>query len=109
VSGTQTCTIHGPQSLELGPGCGQADAFINGDGVRLVTVNKAGDSWVTGTVEGQFVVVDALGSTVGTGRATSWFGVEDNNQTQVQHFTADGFATCSMARGSASTPRGSSW
>jgi hypothetical protein len=92
VSGTQTCTVHGPQSLELGPGCGQADAFINGDGVMHITVNKAGDAWVTGTVQGEFVVVDATGATVGTGHAQSWFGSEDNNQNGVNHFTANGFA-----------------
>jgi hypothetical protein len=92
VSGTQTCTTHGPQSLELGPGCGQADAFINGNGVFHITVNKAGDSWVTGTVEGDFVVVDVLGNTVGTGHAQSWFGSEDNNQAAVNHFTSNGFA-----------------
>ena len=92
VSGTQTCTMHGPQSLELGPGCGQADAFINGNGVFHITVNKAGDPWVTGTVEGDFIVVDALGNTVGTGHAQSWFGSEDNNKAMVNHFTSNGFA-----------------
>jgi hypothetical protein len=92
VSGTQTCTMHGPQSLELGPGCGQADAYINGNGVFHMTVNKAGDSWVTGTVEGQFIVVDGSGNTVGTGHAQSWFGSEDNNQNGVQHFTSNGYA-----------------
>jgi hypothetical protein len=37
-------------------------------------------------------VVDANGSTVGTGHAQSWFGSDDNNQNGVSHFTANGFA-----------------
>jgi hypothetical protein len=90
--GTYTCTMHGPQSLELGPGCGQADAFINGNGVFHVTVNKAGDSWVTGTVQGDFVTVDSSDNVTGTGHAQSWFGSEDNKQNGVQHFTANGYA-----------------
>ena len=47
---------------------------------------------VTGTVQGQFVVVDSLGDTVGTGHAQSWFGGADNKQNGVQHFTANGYA-----------------
>jgi hypothetical protein len=92
VSGTQTCTVHGPQSMELGPGCGQADAFLNGNGVFHVTINKAGDSWATGTVQGDFVTVDAFGNTTGTGHAQSWFGDENNNKNGVEHFTSNGYA-----------------
>jgi hypothetical protein len=91
-TGTFTCTMHGPQSEELGPGCGQADAFINGNGVFHITVNKAGDSWVTGTVQGDFVTVDGFGDTTGTGHAQQWFGGADNNQNGVQHFTGNGYA-----------------
>jgi hypothetical protein len=89
--GTYTCTMHGPQSEELGPGCGQADAFLNGNGGFHITVNKAGDSWVTGTVQGDIVTVDASGNTTGTGHAQQWFGSADNKQNGVQHFTSNGY------------------
>jgi hypothetical protein len=91
TTGTQTCTTHGPQSFELGPGCGQADAFLNDNGVFHITINKAGDSWVTGTMQGTITTVDGLGNTTGTGHAQQWFGNEDNNQNAVNHFTSNGY------------------
>jgi hypothetical protein len=90
--GTYTCTLHGPMPTDLGPGCGQADAVINGNGVFHLTINKAGDAWATGTVQGDFTTYDASNNVTGTGHAQSWFGEEDNKQNGVQHFTANGYA-----------------
>jgi hypothetical protein len=90
--GTYTCTFHGFMPTDLGPGCGQADAVINGNGVFHVTFNKAGDGWITSTVQGDFTTYDASSNVTGTGHATQWFGGEDNKQNGVQHFTANGFA-----------------
>jgi hypothetical protein len=92
ATGTFTCTMHGPMPTDLGPGCGQADAVINGNGVFHITVNKAGDAWATGTVQGAFTTYDASNNVTGTGHAQQWFGLADNNQNGVQHFTANGYA-----------------
>ncbi len=90
--GTFTCTIHGPMPVDFGPGCGQADAVINGNGVFHLTINAAGDAWATGTVQGAFTTYDASNNVTGTGHAQTWFGDENNNQNGVEHFTANGYA-----------------
>ena len=90
--GTYTCTVHMSGPVDLGPGCGQADAVISGKGVLHMTFNKAGDGWITSTVEGDFTTYDASNSVTGTGHAQQWFGGADNKQNSVNHFTANGFA-----------------
>ena len=58
------------------------------NGVFHITVNGAGDEWVTSTIEGTFVFTAAPSGTVYTGHFVSWFGGEFNNQNTVLNFTA---------------------
>jgi len=67
----------------------QGTLVISGNGVLHMTVNNAGDSWVTGTVEGS---ATAAGF---TGQAVAWFGVENNAQNVVNHFIANATGTLS--------------
>lgn len=61
---------------------------ITYNGVFHVTVNKAGDSWATGTQTGDFVFVpDDASQPSYTGHFTTWFGLSDNNQNGVDHST----------------------
>jgi len=87
---TQTIHLNG-QPIDVGPaGCdGLGDLVITGNGVLHLTVNNAGDSWLTGTVEGS--TTDTTGAY--TGHAAAWFGVEDNNRNFVTHFTANSVGT----------------
>lgn len=88
---TTTQTIHLTGApIDVGPaGCVPGDLVISGNGVLHMTVNNAGDSWTTGTVEGSATVTDGSGVTLFSGHATAWFGSEDNAQNNVQHFTAN--------------------
>ena len=88
---TTTQTIHVTGApIDVGPaGCVPGDLVISGNGVLHVTVNNAGDSWMTGTVEG------AATATGFTGHAVAWFGVEDNAQNSVDHFIANASGTLS--------------
>jgi hypothetical protein len=47
--------------------------------------------WVTGTAEGKVTSTDP--SSGFTGHAAAWFGVADNNQSSVFHFTANAVGT----------------
>ena len=88
---TTTQTIHlTGVPVDVGPaGCVPGDLVISGNGVLHMTTNNAGDFWETGTVEG------AATATGFTGHATAWFGVEDNAQNSVNHFTANAVGTLS--------------
>src|SRR2546429_9453931 len=57
------------------------------NGVFHITINKAGDLWDTGTIEGTFVFVANSGLTY-TGHFTQWFGDSVNKQNEVHPFTA---------------------
>ncbi|HEY7985079.1 MAG TPA: hypothetical protein VID73_12965, partial [Ktedonobacterales bacterium] len=57
------------------------------NGVFHVTVNRAGDFWVTGTMTGTFLFVpDDASQPTFTGHFTSWFGTSANNHNSVDHF-----------------------
>ena len=80
------------QPIDVGPaGCVPGDLVIAGNGVLHQTINNAGDSWVTGTVEGSVTATDP--SSGFTGHAAAWFGVEQNNQNFVTHFIANSVGT----------------
>jgi len=64
-------------------------AAIVGNAVFHVTQNTAGDFWITTTNEGTFLGLPAGFS----GRATQWFGDENNNRNQVVHAISDGQVT----------------
>jgi len=81
---TQTLHLSGVP-IDVGPaGCIPGDISLTGNAVLHITVNNAGDSWMTGTIEG--AVTGSLGY---TGHGMAWFGVEDNNQNGVDHFTSN--------------------
>jgi hypothetical protein len=90
---TTSVTVHvNGAPIDVGPaGCVPGDLVIAGNGVLHQTTNNAGDTWVTGTVEGSVTVTDP--SSGFTGHATAWFGVEQNNQNFVTHFIADSVGT----------------
>jgi hypothetical protein len=92
---TTSTTIHlAGAPIDVGPaGCVGGDLLISGNGVLHMTVNNAGDSWVTGTVEGLATVTDAGGVTLFSGHAAAWFGSENNAQNNVQHFIANANGT----------------
>jgi hypothetical protein len=76
--------------IDVGPaGCVPGDLVISGNGVLHMTVNNAGDAWITGTVEGAATI---SGSTF-SGHAVAWFGSENNAQNNVQHFIANASGT----------------
>jgi hypothetical protein len=85
---TTTTTIHlNGQPIDVGPAvCVPGDLVITGHGVLHTTVNNAGDSWTTGTVTG---AAATTGTPAATGRATAWFGDENNKRNDVEHFIAD--------------------
>lgn len=90
---TTSVTVHvNGQPIDVGPaGCVPGDLVISGNGVLHQTINNAGDSWVTGTVEGSVTATDP--SSGFTGHAAAWFGVEQNNQNFVTHFIANSVGT----------------
>jgi hypothetical protein len=90
---TTSVTVHvNGQPIDVGPaGCVPGDLVISGNGVLHQTINNAGDTWVTGTVEGSVTATDP--SSGFTGHAAAWFGVEQNNQNFVTHFIADSVGT----------------
>jgi hypothetical protein len=92
---TTTDTIHGRGvTIDLGSaGCVPGELFATGNAVMHLTVNNALDSWLTETVEGAATVIDASGATLFTGHVAAWFGLEDNKQNAVGHFTANANGT----------------
>ncbi len=92
---TTTQTIHlTGVPIDVGPaGCVPGDLVISGNGVLHTTVDNAGDSWTTGTVEGSATVADGSGGTLFSGHAAAWFGIENNAQSNVQHFIANADGT----------------
>jgi len=90
---TTSVTVHvNGQPIDVGPaGCVPGDLVITGNGVLHQRINNAGDTWVTGTVEGSVTATDP--SSGFTGHATAWFGVEQNNQNFVTHFIANSVGT----------------
>lgn len=88
-----TIHVHG-NPIDVGPsGCLAGDLVIAGNGVEHMTVNNAGDAWVTATLEGAATIT---GSTF-SGHATAWFGVEANANNFVTPFTVS--ATGMLADG----------
>jgi hypothetical protein len=91
---SQTIHLNGVP-IDVGPsGCLNGDVVIMGNGVEHLTVNNAGDSWLTGTIEGTATVSDvATNAGLWSGHAAAWFGVEGNAKNFVNHFTLDGVGT----------------
>jgi hypothetical protein len=87
---TQTIHINGVPIDVGSAGCVAGDITIIGNGVVHMTVNNAGDFWITETVEG--AATDAAAGF--SGHAAAWFGLEHNNGlSNVLHFIADAVGT----------------
>lgn len=90
---SQTIHLNGVP-IDVGPsGCLNGDVVIMGNGVEHMTVNNAGDFWVTATLEGAATVSDTTNAVLWSGHATAWFGIENNAQNNVQHFILNGVGT----------------
>ena len=103
AAATITQTMHftqNPQPDIIPVSCSPAGNAISinstGNGVLHLTVNNAGDFWVTGTFEGNGTVttgnsLDGVTFTpagpVYSGHSVEWFGVEENNKNLVNHAT----------------------
>ena len=98
--GTSTCTMNlhnatfpvGPPN----PPCVPPDAFgefTNTNAVFHITINKAGDSWVTGTIEGDLTLTVPSTGVIYTGHVTTWFGSEANNRNNVNNTVLNGNLT----------------
>jgi hypothetical protein len=91
-NGSATCTINvHPITLPFFAGpCLPSGLFggtaVTGNAVYHMIQNTAGDFWMTTTQEGTFVGLP-LGF---SGRATQWFGQENNSMNAVFHFISDG-------------------
>ena len=101
---TQTVNLHNvPLTFPVGTQCGAPAGVVSGtfNEVMHVTVNKAGDVWVTVTQEGWFTFV-ADDPTLPTfaGHFAVWFGLSDNNRNSVMHDTFNIRATATDGSGS---------
>jgi hypothetical protein len=91
-NGTTTCTVNlHNQTLALGsaPACGLdgVGQVTNANEIFHFTVDRAGDSWVTGTLEGDLTFTLSSTETTYTGHFAAWFGSEDNNRNTVNNGT----------------------
>ena len=102
--GSQRCTVtfkDAPATMHIGP---PPSCLISGtinqtfNGVAHITINKAGDAWITGTMTGPFTLTpDSSSIPKYTGHLVSWFGESFNNQNMVMHFIIDAHATAPNA------------
>lgn len=93
-NGAASCTINvHPITLPFFAGpCAPAATIgtgVMGNAVFHVTQNTATDFWITTTNEGTFVGLPPGFS----GRATQWFGDENNANNQVMHAISEGSVT----------------
>ena len=99
-NGTTTCTMNlhggifpvGPPN----PPCLPPDATGVASNVNAVfhfTVNRAGDSWSTGTIEGDVTLTVPSTATTYTGHFTEWFGSAVNNKNGVSNTTFNAHLT----------------
>src|SRR5690348_13464178 len=74
---TQTQNIHGPFApFHVDPTCGAPGGTVSGTGnsVFHITVNNAGDTWITNTQEAWFTLVPDTGTVTYSGHFAAWFG-----------------------------------
>ena len=85
---TATQNLHGAMPpMPVGAACGApaGTVFGTGNAVFHITVNAAGDTWITTTQEENFTFVPDVGTLTASGHFAVWFGVSLNNQNSVQH------------------------
>lgn len=76
------------QTFPVGPICGSPGGLLTltSNSVFHITVNKAGDFWVTGTTEGWFTIVPSDPTLPNfAGHIATWFGESSNARNDVQH------------------------
>ena len=85
---TQTQNIHGafaPFHVDAKCSAPAGTIFGTGNAVFHITINNAGDTWITSTQEEDFTFVPDVGTLTATGHFVVWFGVSVNNQNEVLH------------------------
>ena len=91
ASGAQTFTqtFHGTfPTIVVGPLCGAPAGTLSGSGNQIfhITVNGAGDTWITTTEEESFTLVQNNPSLpTYSGHLEVWFGASLNNSNAVTH------------------------
>jgi hypothetical protein len=75
--------------MQVTPLCGSAAPsgmlFSTGNAVFHITINAAGDEWVTTTQEAWFNLVPDTGTVTYTGHFATWFGLSLNRNNGVAH------------------------
>jgi hypothetical protein len=100
---TDTQNLHNvTQTFHVDAQCGAPAGTVTAtfNAVMHITVNKAGDVWLTSTQEGWFVFVpDAAPVPTFAGHFAVWFGLSDNNRNSVLHDTFNVRATATDGSG----------
>jgi hypothetical protein len=75
--------------MQVGPLCGGGapggTLSSTGNSVFHITINAAGDEWVTTTQEAWFTLVPATGTVTYSGHFATWFGASLNRSNAVFH------------------------
>jgi len=87
---SMTQNFHGAfPPMHVTPLCGNAAPggmlFATGNAVFHVTVNGAGDVWITTTQEASFTLIPDSGTVTYTGHFVIWFGLSMNKSNLVAH------------------------
>jgi streptogramin lyase len=95
---SSTQNFHGAfPPMQVTPLCGSAapggTLYATGNAVFHITVNAAGDVWVTNTQEAWFNLVPDTGTVTYTGHFAIWFGESLNKNNVVLHDTFNIHAT----------------
>jgi hypothetical protein len=100
---TFTQTFKGPfQAFHVDAACGAPAGMISGsgNGVFHITINKAGDFWLTTTQEANFLfVADDPTLPNFAGHFAAWFGISDNLANSVIHSITNVNATATDGSG----------
>jgi hypothetical protein len=89
---TQTQNFHGAFApMQVTPLCGNAapggTLYSTGNAIFHITVNAAGDTWITTTEEAWFTLIPDTGTVTYSGHFATWFGLSLNRNNQVAHDT----------------------
>jgi hypothetical protein len=93
---TSTQNFHGAfPAFHVDSSCGAPSGTIVGTGnaVMHITVNAAGDVWITSTQEEWFTLTPDTGTVVYTGHFATWFGLSLNKNNAVVHDVLNVHAT----------------
>jgi kynureninase len=87
---SSTQNFHGAfPPMQVTPLCGSAapggTLVATGNAVFHITINAAGDEWVTTTQEAWFNLVPDTGTVTYTGHFATWFGLSLNQNNAVAH------------------------